>query len=143
MVPVLFEILSTEPRTRGVDVHYYTAELLAGIQPFWAEMEAKELIRDPNSDIVAYRDWLKRMYPAGGISHITLYVDDDTLQNPEALSTYILSQLPCSWLEIKHNCFINTPDLSKIEQMKGSPIATTLNPVTKQLNVMIPVKSIG
>lgn len=140
---MLFEILSTEPRTRGVDVHYYTTELLAAIQPLWTDMEAKEIARDPNSDLVVYRQWLKRMFPAGGIIHITLYVDDYTLQDSEALSTYILSQLPIPWLEIKHNCLVNTPDLSKLEQMKGVPINTSINPITKQLDVMIPVKSIG
>lgn len=133
------KIIKVYPETRSVDVHYYTDELLTFAKNKWAQLEAEELSKNPDLDLLWFRDWVLRTHPAGGITHITFYQDPIPIGND--LKDFLINQLNYEWLKIKHNALTQVTDMSSLENIKNEEISVSLN--TNGVSLMLPVKVIG
>lgn len=116
---IKFEIIRKWPEVRGIDVHFYTSELLAAVLPTWGR-EAMWMRANTIMSEAEIGEKLRRNWPAGRVLFLTL---PKTIATREELIVWILNRAPYEDMMTREECLIALPDMTLVDELIATPAA--------------------
>lgn len=123
-LPIKFKIIKKWPEVRGIDVHFYTDEMVAAVQPKWEKERAEIKASWPEKSIADVEDIVVRKHPAGAILHVTIY--PNPAPTGRELVNYIMTYAPYNWLVHVQKCIHELP--SEMPELDTIPEEVTAVP---------------
>jgi hypothetical protein len=128
-VEVKFKVLSVDPSTHSMAVHYYTDELIDEAIPMRLARVQNLMELNPNTPESEATARAEREYPGGSVITITFF---DGIPTGDALLYDISGRAPLEWLELKTKAIANPPDMTEAESLIGQIFPVTLPPIDIQ-----------